>query len=59
MLPAELDDMRRYEGPDSRDAVREFQQDGYVMTDAEARALSDTSQRNRPSIPVKSLPVRR
>lgn len=41
------------------DAVASFQQDDYVMTEAEARALSDTSRRNRPKIQAKSLPTRR
>jgi hypothetical protein len=39
------------------DAVASFQQDDYVMTEAEAIALEDTSQPNRPKIQVKSLPV--
>lgn len=39
------------------DAVASFQQPDYVMTEAEARALADTSNRNRPKIPVKSLPT--
>lgn len=41
------------------DAVASFQQDDYVMTEAEALALSDTSQPNRPRIQAKSLPTRR
>ena len=41
------------------DAVASFQQDDYVMTDAEARALGDTSRRNVPKIQAKSLPTRR
>lgn len=41
------------------DAVASFQQDDYVMSEAEARALSDTSQPNRPRIQAKSLPTRR
>ena len=41
------------------DAVASFQHDDYVMTEAEARALSDTSRRNRPKIQAKSLPIRR
>lgn len=41
------------------DAVVGFQRDDYVMTEAEARALSDTSRPNRPQIPAKSLPTRR
>ena len=41
------------------DAVASFQQDNYVMTEAEARALSDTSLPNRPKIEAKSLPTRR
>jgi hypothetical protein len=40
------------------DAVASFQQDDYVMTDAEARALADTSNKNRPKIRAKSLPTR-
>lgn len=41
------------------DAVASFQRDDYVMTEAEARALSDTSQPNRSKIQVKALPTRR
>jgi transcriptional regulator with XRE-family HTH domain len=41
------------------DAVASFQRDDYVMTEAEARALSDTSRPNRPKIQAKSLPSRR
>lgn len=41
------------------DAVASFQQPDYVMTDAEARALADPSNRNRAKIPVKTLPTRR
>lgn len=41
------------------DAVASFQEDDYVMTEAEARALRDPSKRNRPTIPAKSLPTRR
>jgi transcriptional regulator with XRE-family HTH domain len=44
---------------DMLDAVAGFQEDDYVMTDAEARALGDASTRNRPKIQVKSLPTRR
>jgi transcriptional regulator with XRE-family HTH domain len=40
------------------DAVASFQQDDYVMTDAEASALGDTSKKNRPKIRAKSLPKR-
>lgn len=40
------------------DAVASFQEDDYVMTEAEARALSDPSKRNRPTITVKPLPSR-
>ncbi len=36
------------------DAVASFQQDDYVMMEAEARALGDTSQPNRPKIQAKS-----
>jgi transcriptional regulator with XRE-family HTH domain len=43
---------------DMLDAVSSFQQDDYVMTDAEARSLADTSKRNRPKVRVKSLPKR-
>lgn len=43
---------------DMLDAVASFQQDNYVMTEAEARALSDTSPPNRPRIQAKSLPTR-
>jgi transcriptional regulator with XRE-family HTH domain len=41
------------------DTVASFQQDDYVMTEAEARALSDTSRPNRPRIKSKPLPTRR
>jgi transcriptional regulator with XRE-family HTH domain len=41
------------------DAVASFQQDDYVMTQAEADALRDPSRRNPPKIPARSLPVRR
>jgi len=41
------------------DAVASFQGDDYVMTEAEANALSDTSRPNRPKIPAKHLPTRR
>jgi transcriptional regulator with XRE-family HTH domain len=44
---------------DMLDAVASFQQDDYVMTEAEAAALRDTTRRNAPTIPVRSLPVRR
>jgi transcriptional regulator with XRE-family HTH domain len=40
------------------DAAARFQQPDYVMTDAEASALADPTKRNRPKIPVKSLPSR-
>ena len=40
------------------DAVASFQQDNYVMTEAEARALGNTSQPNRPKIQAKALPTR-
>jgi len=46
------------EAADMLDAVASFQQDDYVMTEAEAEALRDTSKRNRPTIPVRSLPSR-
>jgi len=35
------------------DAVASFQQDGYVMTEAESEALRDTSKRNSPKIPIR------
>jgi transcriptional regulator with XRE-family HTH domain len=41
------------------DAVASFQQPDYVMTEAEAQALSDSSNRNRPKIRAKSLPTRK
>lgn len=41
------------------DAVASFQQDDYVMTEAEASALGDTSRPNRAKIQAKSLPTRR
>ncbi|MFO0912663.1 MAG: helix-turn-helix transcriptional regulator [Pirellulales bacterium] len=41
------------------DAVASFQQNDYVMTEAEARALSDTSRPNRPKIQPTPLPTRR
>ncbi|MCU0874231.1 MAG: helix-turn-helix domain-containing protein [Pirellulaceae bacterium] len=44
---------------DMLDAVAGFQQDDYVLTQAEAEALRDASRRNSPKIPVRSLPVRR
>ena len=37
------------------DAVASFQQDDYVMTEAEAEALKDSSKRNPPKIPVRPL----
>ena len=40
------------------DAVAAFQQDDYVMTAAEAAAFADTSKKNRPRLPVNSLPTR-
>jgi transcriptional regulator with XRE-family HTH domain len=40
------------------DAVAKFQQTDYAMTEVEAKALSETSNHNRPIIPVKSLPKR-
>jgi transcriptional regulator with XRE-family HTH domain len=43
---------------DMLDAVASFQQDDYTMTDAEARALADASNKNRPKVRVKSLPPR-
>lgn len=39
------------------DAVASFQDD-YVMTEAEARALADTSKKNRLKIGGKLLPKR-
>jgi transcriptional regulator with XRE-family HTH domain len=45
---------------DMLDAVASFQQDDYVMTDAEARSLAEkTSRKNRPKVRAKSLPTRR
>lgn len=41
------------------DAVASFEQEDYVMTQAEALALGDTTQPNRPKIQAKSLPARR
>ena len=41
------------------DAVASFQQDDYVMTEAEALAFTDTSRPNRPKIQAKLLPTRR
>ena len=38
------------------DAVADFQRPDYVMTEAEARALSNTAKRNPPKIPAQSLP---
>ena len=40
------------------EAVASFQNDDYVMTEAEARALSDTSPRNRSRIEPRLLPIR-
>ncbi len=40
------------------DAVVAFQQDDYVMTAAEAAAFADASKKNRPRLPVNSLPTR-
>ena len=39
--------------------VASFEQDEHVMTEAEAKALRDTSTRNAPKIPVQPLPTRR
>jgi len=44
---------------DMLDAVASFQQGDHVMTEAEARALADTSKKNRPTVQAKSLPQRR
>ena len=41
------------------DAVASFQQEDHVMTEVEAKALRDASERNAPKIPVRSLPRRR
>jgi transcriptional regulator with XRE-family HTH domain len=41
------------------DAVASFQQSDYVMTEAEALAISDTSRTTRPRIQAKLLPTRR
>ncbi len=43
---------------DMLDAVADFQQDDYVMTEAEAKALRDAASRNVAKIPVRSLPTR-
>jgi hypothetical protein len=48
-----------YDQMEQIDAVASFQQDDYAMTEAEAQALRDPSRRNRPTIPVRSLPKRR
>jgi transcription elongation factor Elf1 len=40
------------------EAVDAYQRDDYVMSEAEAKALSDTSSPNRPKIEPKSLPMR-
>jgi transcriptional regulator with XRE-family HTH domain len=40
------------------DAVADFQRNDYIMTEAEAKALQDTTHRNGPKIPVRSLPTR-
>lgn len=47
------------ETAESADAVADFQEDGRVMSDAEAAALGPQAPRNPPTIPVRSLPVRR
>ena len=44
---------------DMLDAVASFQQDDYVMTEAEAESLRNSNRRNAPKIPVRSLPARR
>jgi transcriptional regulator with XRE-family HTH domain len=41
------------------DAVADFQEDDHVMTEAEAKALRDTANRNVSRIPVGPLPTRR
>lgn len=41
------------------DDIASFQQDDYVMSEAEARALRDTSRPNRPTIQARPLPTRR
>lgn len=41
-----------------KDTVASFQRDDYMMTEAEANALSDTSYPNRPKIQAKLLPTR-
>lgn len=46
------------ETTESLDAVVDFQQDGYVMTEAEARALGSDAVRNAPKVPVRRLPTR-
>jgi hypothetical protein len=40
------------------EAVKLFQSDEYVMTEEEAKILSNTENRNRPTIEPKSLPQR-
>ena len=40
------------------DTVADFEEDGHVMTEAEAQALRDTSNRNVPKIVVRPLPSR-
>ena len=43
---------------DALDAVASFQQSDYIMTPEEAKALADTSKRNRPKIRARALPTR-
>lgn len=43
---------------DMRDAVREPQLDGYVMSAAEYTALRDPARRPRPTVRPRSLPKR-
>lgn len=43
-----------YFGPDFDELFGDYQ-----MSEAEAHALSSTAPRNKPKIPVKSLPTRR
>lgn len=43
---------------DLLDAVASFQESDHIMTDAEAAALRDKSRKNRPTIPLRTLPKR-
>ncbi len=57
VLPQEL--WPDLEVADLLDAVASFQQDDYVMTEAEAESLRKPERRNAPKVPVGSLPARR